>query len=183
MHQLFRPDQEEMGALLARIIRLVMAWKILGREVKTEDLDQVTLKAEIIQDDQVGIWDVRALVRTSRDRFALVALDSDLSDGEKTMKAEVLGQVIRALGGKESSKSDKLFSACWVEGPVLDSPTRAAVSLKEVGRAGLAKHATSGGDSPLRAKVAALEMELEASYAGPKVEESLLRPWKHKQRC
>ena len=78
------------------------------------------------------------------------------------MKAEVLGQVILALGGKESSKSDKLFSTTSVEGPVLDSPTRAAMSLKEVGRAGLAKHATSGGDSPLRAKVAALEMELEA---------------------
>ena len=69
------------------------------------------------------------------------------------------------LGGKESSKSDKLFSTPSVEGPVLDSPTREAVSLKEVG-AGLAKHSTGGGDSPLRAKVAALEMELEALKRG-----------------
>ena len=54
----FRPDQEGMGALLARIARLVMALKILGHEVKPEDLDRVTLKAEIIQDvyDRVGIF-------------------------------------------------------------------------------------------------------------------------------
>ena len=79
------------------------------------------------------------------------------------MKAEVLGQVGLALGGKERSKSDKLFSTPSVEGPVLGSPARAAVSLKKVGRAGLAKHAASGGDSP---KVAALEMELEALKRG-----------------
>eukprot|EP00913_Durusdinium_trenchii_P000275 g249.t1 len=40
------------------IARLVMALKILGHEVKPEDLDRVTLKAEIIQDvyDRVGIF-------------------------------------------------------------------------------------------------------------------------------
>ncbi|CAK9071601.1 unnamed protein product, partial [Durusdinium trenchii] len=168
LQQLFRPDQEDMGALLARVTRLVMALKTLGHEVKTEDLDRVTLKAEVIQEayDRVGTWDVRALVRTLRNQFAFVALDSNLSDEDKTLKAEVLGQVILGLGGKESSKSDKLFSTPSVEGPVLDSPTREAVSLTEVGRAGLAKHTTGGGDSPLRAKVAALEMELEALKRG-----------------
>lgn len=115
-----------------------MALKTLGRDVKTEDLDRVTLKAEIIQEayDRVGTWDVRALVRTLRNQFAFVALDSNLSDEDKTLKAEVLGQVILGLGGKESSKSDKLFSTPSVEGPVLDSPTREAVSLTEVGRDG-----------------------------------------------
>ena len=168
LQQLFRPDKEDMGALLARVTRLVMALKTLGHEVKTEDLDRVTLKAEVIQEayDRVGTWDVRALVRTLRNQFAFVALDSNLSDEDKTLKAEVLGQLILGLGGKESSKSDKLFSTPSVEGPVLDSPTREAVSLTEVGRAGLAKHTTGGGDSPLRAKVAALEMELEALKRG-----------------
>ena len=145
-----------------------MALKTLGRDVKTEDLDRVTLKAEIIQEayDRVGTWEVRALVRTLRDQFAFVALDPNLSDEDKTLKAEALGQVILGLGGKESSKSDKLFSTPSVEGPVLDSPTREAVSLKELGRAGLAKHSTDGGNSPLHAKVAALEMELEALKRG-----------------
>ncbi|CAK9013328.1 Uncharacterized protein SCF082_LOCUS11888 [Durusdinium trenchii] len=135
---------------------------------ESSDLDRVTLKAEIIQEayDRVGTWEVRALVRTLRDQFAFVALDPNLSDEDKTLKAEALGQVILGLGGKESSKSDKLFSTPSVEGPVLDSPTREAVSLKELGRAGLAKHSTDGGNSPLHAKVAALEMELEALKRG-----------------
>ncbi|CAK9045581.1 Pro-Pol polyprotein [Durusdinium trenchii] len=168
LRQLFRPDQEDMGVLLARVTRLVMALKTLGHDVKTEDLDRVTLKAEIIQEayDRVGTWDARALVRTLRDQFAFVALDPNLSDEDKTLKAEALGQVILGFGGKESSKSDKLFSTPSVEGPVLDSPTREAVSLKEVGRAGLAKRSTDGGNSPLHAKVAALEMELEALKRG-----------------
>ena len=73
-----------------------MALKTLGRDVKTEDLDRVTLKAEIIQEayDRVGTWEVRALVRTLRDQFAFVALDPNLSDEDKTLKAEALGQVI-----------------------------------------------------------------------------------------
>ena len=79
-----------------------------------------------------------------------------------------------ALGGKESSHSDKLFSTPSADAAA-GSPTRAAfkspttrdaASLGEVGRAGLARHASGGGDSPLRAKLAAHEMELEALKRG-----------------
>ena len=112
LKQLFRPDQEDMGTFLARVTRLVMALKSLGYEASAQDLAMVTLKAEIMQEsyDEVGAWDVRGLVRNLRDKFALVALDADLSNEEKTAKSEVIGQAILALGGKESSHSDKLFS-------------------------------------------------------------------------
>ena len=168
MKQVFRPDQEDMGVFLSRITRLVMALKTLGHEVTQEDLALVTLKAEVIQEsfEEVGTWDVRALARNLRDKFALVALDMELSDVDKASKSEAIGQTILALGGKESSKPDKLFSTPSVDGPVLSPTAREAVSLREVGGAGLAKYATRGGDSPLRAKVAALEMELEALKRG-----------------
>jgi hypothetical protein len=168
MKQVFRPDQEDMGVFLSRITRLVMALKTLGHEVTQEDLALVTLKAEVIQEsfEEVGTWDVRALARNLRDKFALVALDMELSDVDKASKSEAIGQAILALGGKESSKPDKLFSTPSADGPVLSPTAREAVSLREVGGAGLAKYATGGGDSPLRAKVAALEMELEALKRG-----------------
>ena len=168
MKQVFRPDQEDMGVFLSRITRLVMALKTLGHEVTTEDLALVTLKAEVIQEsfDEVGTWDVRALARNLRDKFALVALDMELSDVDKASRSEAIGQAILALGGKESSKPDKLFSTPSADGPTFSPMKRDAASLRELGDAGLARYATGGGDSPLRAKVAALEMELEALKRG-----------------
>eukprot|EP00435_Cladocopium_sp_Y103_P026640 s114_g6.t1 len=110
MKQVFRPDQEDMGVFLSRITRLVMALKTLGHEVTTESLALITLKAEVIQEsyEEVGTWDVRALARNLRDKFALVALDMELSDVDKASRSEAIGQAILALGGKESSKPDKL---------------------------------------------------------------------------
>ena len=72
--------------------------------------------------EEVGTWDVRALARNLRDKFALVALDMELSDVDKASKSEAIGQAILALGGKESSKPDKLFSTPSADGPVCLQP-------------------------------------------------------------
>eukprot|EP00435_Cladocopium_sp_Y103_P009486 s3147_g2.t1 len=156
------------SALAVRTDAAVGGLKVGGHEVTTEDLALITLKAEVIQEsfEEVGTWDVRALARNLRDKFASVALDMELSDVDKASRSEAIGQAILALGGKESSKPDKLLSTPSADGPVMSPTTRGAVSLREVGGAGLARYATGGGDSPLRAKVAALEMELEALKKG-----------------
>ena len=168
LKELFRPQDEDLSDYLARITRLVMALKSLGHEVAVGDLDRITLKAELIQETfgAVGSWDVRAMVRRLRDRFTSIALDVSLTEADKNLHVGAIGELIVGLGGRGSTRSDKLFSTPSVEPPAVGSPTREAVSLKQAGREGLERFATGGGDSPLRAKVAALEMELEALKRG-----------------
>ena len=167
----FRPDEEEIGTYLSRITRLVMALKTLGHELASTEVDKLILKAEIsprrctkkpapgMKKQWSGLEDS---VHGSCFRWLIIGR------WEKCASWSYRWAHLIA-GGKESRRDDKLFSTPSSDPPpAVGSPTRRPVSLRDAGREGLAR-ASAGGvrsDSPLRSKVAALEMELEALKRG-----------------
>ena len=101
-----------------------------------------------------------------------------------------MGEVILGLGARPSEKADKTFSSPSLEGappevelgedtpaptaaraepPGAPTRTSAAVGLTTGDIEALRAHSCDGGDSPLRAKVAALVMELAALKRGSEV--------------
>ncbi|CAK9017668.1 Pro-Pol polyprotein, partial [Durusdinium trenchii] len=141
---LYRPQDEDMSEYLTRITRLVLALKTLGYEVSITDLARVSLKAELVQEayERVGDrWDVRGMVRYLREKFTTAAVGTEMPAENITEHVSAIGELIMQLGGKESTQSGDM--------------SRERMGPKDL-----------GGDSPLRAKVAALEMELEALRHG-----------------
>ena len=159
------PVMEDLSEYLERVTRLVLALKTLGHNVSAVDLERITMKAEMLKEafDLVGP-EPKLLVRALRERFTRLALDEVLGEQEKSVQVGCIGELILGLGGKESAASDKLFSTPSIEDGAVGLPTRSATKSGGLGepRVGLAADRGDGGESPLRAKVAALEMELEA---------------------
>ena len=172
LNGVYRPDDESMSEFLERVTRLVLALKSLGHEVATGELEKVTLKAELVLEayEASGEFDPRKLVRYLRDRFTAIALDTELGAVDTKAQVNAIGELIVSLGGKQSSNSEKLFSTPSAEDQhAVGSPTRQHMTLGEAGPEGLKKRKQApslDGDSPLRSKVAALEMELEALKRG-----------------
>ena len=166
---LYRPQDEDMSEYLTRITRLVLALKTLGHEVSITDLARVSLKAELVQEayERVGDrWDVRGMVRYLREKFTTAAVGTEMPAENITEHVSAIGELIMQLGGKESTQSGKLFSTPSQDEdrPAGGTPPR-PISLGDMSRERMGPK-DLGGDSPLRAKVAALEMELEALRHG-----------------
>ena len=166
---LHRPQDEDMSEYLTRITRLVLALKTLGHEVSITDLARVSLKAELVQEayERVGDrWDFRGMVRYLREKFTTAAVGTEMPAENITEHVSAIGELIMQLGGKESTQSGKLFSAPSQDEdrPAGGTPPR-PISLGDMSRERM-RPKDLGGDSPLRAKVAALEMELEALRHG-----------------
>ena len=215
LREMFRPDQEPVADYLTRISRIVLALRAHGVAISSAELDGLATKASLLAEEfgQVGgDWHPTRMVRRLRARFAAAALkegdDADDVDVQKEIQA--IGELIIALGGKQSASADKVWSSnsdvppgaagasppvppTAFSPPVAGSTPKAASKAPQpvLGAAGLG--APTGppvaadlgalakapapaipkdvdgpgrGDSPLRARLAALEMELEALKRG-----------------
>ncbi|CAK9002134.1 Retrovirus-related Pol polyprotein from transposon 412 [Includes: Protease [Durusdinium trenchii] len=158
---LYRP-QDEMSEYLTRITRLVLALKTLGHEGQLEGRAGPGGLYERVGDR----WDVRGMVRYLREKFTTAAVGTEMPAENITEHVSAIGELIMQLGGKESTQSGKLFSTPSQDEdrPAGGTPPR-PISLGDMSRERMGPK-DLGGDSPLRAKVATLEMELEALRHG-----------------
>ena len=116
LREMFRPDQEPVGDYLTRISRIVLALRAHGVAISSAELDGLATKASLLAEEfgQVGgDWHPTRMVRRLRARFAAAALkegdDADDVDVQKEIQA--IGELIIALGGKQSASADKVWSS------------------------------------------------------------------------
>ena len=192
LRAIFRPDQEPVADYLTRVSRIVLALKAHGVTVSSRDLDALSTKATLLADEFSkigGDWHPTKMVRRLRTRFSVAALrgGEDPEDAEEIQREiQCIGELILALGGKESSSQEKVWSspsdvpveAVGPRSPGLPQPATASGLGVGLDRGGLHTAEVAGGpsaarvlgatdgDSPLRAKLAALEMEIEALKRG-----------------
>ena len=192
LRAIFRPDQEPVADDLTRVSRIVLALKAHGVTVSSRDLDALSTKATLLADEFSkigGDWHPTKMVRRLRTRFSVAALrgGEDPEDAEEIQREiQCIGELILALGGKESSSQEKVWSspsdvpveAVGPRSPGLPQPATASGLGVGLDRGGLHTAEVAGGpsaarvlgatdgDSPLRAKLAALEMEIEALKRG-----------------
>ena len=211
LREMFRPDQEPVADYLTRISRIVLALRAHGVAISSAELDGLATKASLLAEEfgQVGgDWHPTRMVRRLRARFTAAALkegdDGDDADVQKEIQA--IGELIIALGGKQSASADKVWSSpsdvppgaagasppvppTAFSPPVAGSTAKAASKAPQLGLGAASLGAPTGqpvaalakelapaapkdadglgrGDSPLRARLAALEMELEALKRG-----------------
>ena len=107
---------EPVADYLARRSRIVLALRAHGVAVSSVELDRLTTKASLLAEEfgQVGgDWHPTRMVRRLRARFTAAALregdDGDDADVQKEIQA--IGELILALGGKESASADKVWSS------------------------------------------------------------------------
>ena len=207
LREMYRPDQEPVAAYLTRISRIVLALRAHGVAISSAELDGLAAKASLLAEEfgQVGgDWHPTKMVRRLRARFTAEALKEG-DDGDVQKEIQAIGELIIALGGKQSASADKVWSspsdvpaeavgasppvppalagssakaASKAPQPVLGAAVPGApVGRPAAARAGAtAKEQTTAapsgadgfgrGDSPLRARLAAMEMELEALKRG-----------------
>ena len=116
LREMFRPDQEPVADYLTRISRIVLALRAHGVAISSAELDGLATKASLLAEEfgQVGgDWHPTRMVRRLRARFAAAALkegdDADDVDVQKEIQA--IGELIIALGGKQSASADKVWSS------------------------------------------------------------------------
>ena len=163
---LYDPSAEEFGAYLARIGRVINALRSLDASVPPGMLKKTTRKAELMIElyAEFGGPDKVKGVRYLRDKFVATVEDETLDDSDRELSIIALGEVIEKLGGKMSSSPVKLFSTPSEEGRMDGvAAARGPVNGRGVGSSEVpSKNPDKEGDSPLRARLVALEMELEA---------------------
>ena len=116
LREMFRPDQEPVADYLTRISRIVLALRAHGVAISSAELDGLATKASLLAEEfgQVGgDWHPTRMVRRLRARFTAAALkegdDGDDADVQKEIQA--IGELIIALGGKQSASADKVWSS------------------------------------------------------------------------
>ena len=116
LREMYRPDQEPVADYLTRISRIVLALRAHGVAVSSVELDTLTTKASLLAEEfgQVGgDWHPTRMVRRLRARFTAAALkegdDGDDADVQKEIQA--IGELILALGGRQSASADKVWSS------------------------------------------------------------------------
>ena len=170
---LYDPTAEDFGAYLARMNRVINALKSLDASIPPEMLVKITRKAELMIElyAEFGGLDKVKGVRFLRDKFVTTVGDETMEAGEKEISIVALGEVIERLGGKMSSSPVKLFSipseevqAAGGADAMLGSGTRGPDAGRGAAQSSMVqlKGLDREGDSPLRARLAALEIELEA---------------------
>ena len=168
------------------------------------ELEKLTMKATLLAEEFRkigGDWRPTRMVRALRARFSAAALrtgSEEPMDAEESQKEiQAIGELILALGGRESSSPGKVWSspsdvpaALGASLPTAvvspPAPARAArpAAVQSLGAPppkkakavpvpvpgfdmpGGSQERRYGGDSPLRARLAAMEMELEALKRG-----------------
>ncbi|CAK9039750.1 unnamed protein product [Durusdinium trenchii] len=172
LQALYDPSAEEFGAYLMRMGRIISALQALDAAVPPGPLETVTRKAEFMIElygEHGGLDKVRA-VRFLRDKFVAYAQDETLDPRERDSSIAAIGELIEQLGGKPSSSPGKVYSTPSGAEEATVPVARGPVSgLRDVGRGQRPAPGPApslgpeqDGDFSLRAKLAALEMELEA---------------------
>ena len=159
---LYDPTAEDFGTYLMRMGRVINALNSLDAQVPAGMLEKVTRKAELVIElhAEFGELSKGRGVKFLRDKFVAIVQDETLDPTEKELSVQALGEIIEKLGGRLSSSPDKLFStpsddrndANGQKGTGSAPPTKSGVQERQKGP----------GDSPMQARLAALEMELEA---------------------
>ena len=137
-----------------------------------------------------SVWDPKRITRALRERFTTAArgagMDTIDDPDELSREAGCIGELMLFLGGKPSAKDDKVWSTSSDKGPgdplAADASARAdarsaagvparPLTLEDLAGqlAGVDRAAAEATTSPLRARVAALEMEFEALRRGSEV--------------
>ena len=177
--EMFRPDQEPVADYLTRISRIVLALRAHGVAISSPELDGLATKASLLAEEfgQVGgDWHPTRMVRRLRARFTAAALkegdDGDDADVQKEIQA--IGELILALGGKQSASADKVWSSSDVppgaagasppvpptafSPPVAGSTAKAASKAPQLGLGAASLSAPTG--QPVAADLGALAKEL-----------------------
>ncbi|CAL1170400.1 unnamed protein product [Cladocopium goreaui] len=160
---LYDPTAEDFGAYLMRMGRVINALNSLDAQIPAGMLEKVTRKAELVIElyAEFGELSRGKGVKFLRDKFVATVQDEKLDATERELSVQAIGEIIERLGGRLSSSPDKLFST------PSDDQKSAGASRKGTGSAPSSKVRVPGrpkgnGDSPMQARLAALEMELEA---------------------
>ena len=166
---LYDPKTEDLGTYLMRMGRTIEALTTLDAAAPPGALEKCTRKAELMIElyAELGELDRAKAVRFLREKFLAFARDMSLSAEERDLSIASVGEVIEQLGGKPSSSSEKLFStpSDLKEPPLMV----AAGGPGQPGRGFRAPDPQQGKVSEedrLRAKLAAMEMELEGLKHG-----------------
>ena len=160
---LYDPTAEDFGAYLMRMGRVINALNSLDAQIPAGMLEKVTRKAELVIElyAEFGELSRGKGVKFLRDKFVATVQDEKLDATERELSVQAIGEIIERLGGRLSSSPDKLFST------PSDDQKGAGAGQKGTGSAPSAKvrvpeRSKGNGDSPMQARLAALEMELEA---------------------
>ena len=116
LREMYRPDQEPVAAYLTRLSRIVLALRAHGVAISSAELDGLAAKASLLAEEfgQVGSdWHPTKMVRRLRARFTAAALreGDDGDDGDVQKEIQAIGELIIALGGKQSASADKVWSS------------------------------------------------------------------------
>ena len=110
LRELYRPDQESVSDYLTRLARVVLALRAYGVNVGQPELEKLTTKATLLAEEFGkigGDWHPTRMVRALRARFSAAALrtgSEEPMDAEESQKEiQTIGELILALGGRESS--------------------------------------------------------------------------------
>ena len=160
---LYDPTAEDFGAYLMRMGRVINALNSLDAQIPAGMLEKVTRKAELVIElhAEFGELSRGRGVKFLRDKFVATVQDEKLDATERELSVQAIGEIIERLGGRLSSGPDKLFST------PSDDQKGAGAGQKGTGSAPSAKarvpeRSKGNGGSPMQARLAALEMELEA---------------------
>ena len=113
LREMYRPDQEPVAAYLTRLSRIVLALRAHGVAISSAELDGLAAKASLLAEEfgQVGSdWHPTKMVRRLRARFTAAALREG-DDGDVQKEIQAIGELIIALGGKQSASADKVWSS------------------------------------------------------------------------
>ena len=188
-----RTLQDSVGDYLTRLARVVLALRAYGVNVGQPELEKLTTKATLLAEEFAkigGDWHPTRMVRALRARFSAAALRTgteepvDVEESQKEIQA--IGELILALGGRAIAlvKSGALLPTSlrrWAQARYrrglttraspaavqsLGAPPPKKAKAVPVPAPRLAPRRRGGGDSPLRARLDAMEMELEALKRG-----------------
>ena len=104
LREMFRPDQEPVADYLTRISRIVLALRVHGVAISSAELDGLATKASLLAEEfgQVGgDWHPTWMLKEGD--------EGDNADVQKEIQA--IGELIIALGGKQSASADKVWSS------------------------------------------------------------------------
>ncbi|CAE7297016.1 pol, partial [Symbiodinium sp. CCMP2456] len=164
LREMYRPDQEPVADYLTRISRIVLALRAHGVAVSSSELDMLTTKATLLAEEfgQVGgDWRPTRMVRRLRTRFTVAALKEGDDGGDVAQKEIQASGVPPPTFFWERRALLRLPSSRWLWRASPKAASKEQAPAAPPGADGLAR-----GDSPLRARLAALEMEMEALKRG-----------------
>ena len=127
-----------MGDYLTRLARVVLALRAYGVNVGQPELEKLTMKATLLAEEFGkigGDWHPTRMIRALRARCLAAALrtgSEEPMDAEESQKEiQAIGELILALGGRESSSPGKVWnSPSDVPATLGASPERCCVTTR-----------------------------------------------------